>query len=126
MKLLSLFDSQQSAETAVNTLAADPYDSADVEVIESIAEVKTTSGVAPSVPAQQPAVGAQAVGPTPVPIPANPDVFDSLSLEPDEKRYLTNGIRHGGVVLMVTPNDASVDDIKAVLQQNGGKVLTSS
>jgi hypothetical protein len=116
--IASLFESQAEATKALDALAAADIDDVDIRVIESEDEASQgpSSGTIPALnPAQGP-VGAAA------PAAGWQGLIMGSDLEEEEADFFIEGVRDGGVLVLVEDVDEEQEEtVTQILRDNGGR-----
>lgn len=117
--IASLFESQAEATRALDALAAADIGDVDTRVIESEEEASQgpSSGTIPALdPAAPGPAGAAA------PVAGWQSLIMGSDLEEDEADFFIQGVRDGGVLVLVREADEEHEEtIEQILRENGGR-----
>ncbi len=124
-KLFSLFDDPQRAEDAVKVFAEHPFSENSVRVIDELPDPEEgfiPAAATPVLPMSQ-AQTTSNMSPTPGP-DANVHPLADFDLPADERRFLEDGVREGGVLLVVDVDQTNVARAREILEGYGGRTGT--
>jgi len=116
-KVYSLFSNQKDAEEAVEALAASNLEEADIHTVEKWnAEMESEPMV---MPALHPGAGSTGAA-----LPITTGLPD-LDFNNEAKQFFKRNLSEGGVLVVVEPSDdVNAAEIKKILKEQGGRVLT--
>lgn len=114
-KVIALFESQAEATRALDALHAGDYKDIETEVIEDARDMDYgTIGVA--APAPNASTGVAGVV-------AIPDPLQDIGLDDEEVAWFAQGIRGGGVLVVVEVDDEDAQSVERILRDHGGRTF---
>lgn len=113
-KVISLFESQAEATSALDVLYGGDYGNIEIEVIENGGETDfgATGVVVPAINSSTGVAGAVGI----------PDRLDDVDFAGDEEAaWFAEGVRGGGVLVVAEVDDEDASAAEEVLRNHGGR-----